>query len=29
MFHMWMVRSGIDKTEYVVDVVIVLDILDM
>ena len=29
MFHMWMLRSGIDKTEYVVDVVIVLDILDM
>ena len=29
MFHMWMVRSGSDKTGYVVDVVIVLDVLDM
>ena len=29
MFHMWMVRSGSDKTGHVVDVVIVLDILDM
>ena len=29
MFHMWMVRSGSDKTGRVVDVVIVLDVLDM
>ena len=29
MFHMWMVRSGSDKTRHVVDVVIVLDVLDM
>ena len=29
MFHMWMVRCGSDKTGYVVDVVIVLDVLDM
>ena len=29
MFHMWMVRSGNDKTGYVVDVVIALDVLDM